>query len=166
MTDKTNDEMIINTQGGPVINGGTFAHTTFVAHQYVAPSSPVSTPVPLDVEDAEVVVVAAEAPAGGQEPPSAQPPLPGELETPEAQALMAKFLKAGLLDIHFRPVGLSNAQKGYLAKDLADRLNLAHRWQVFGKLWAMKPETLRASFNKSLDQQSISAFIDRLKRID
>lgn len=163
MNDNTNDKYIINTQGGPVINGGTFSHTEFVANKYVVQSSPVRNHVPADVEDAQVVV---EAPGNGEEPPQAQTLLPQELETPEAKKLMGRFHKAGLLDIHFQPVDLSNAKKGYLAKDLADRLDLSNRWQVFGKLWDMNPETLRASFNKSLEQKNISAFIDRLKRIE
>lgn len=35
MKDKSNDNVIINTQGGPVITGGTFVGTEFVANKYV-----------------------------------------------------------------------------------------------------------------------------------
>lgn len=55
MNDNTNDKTVINTQGGPVIQGGTFENVEFVANKYVMASASAPTRVPADAAVAEVV---------------------------------------------------------------------------------------------------------------
>ena len=96
--------------------------------------------------------------AGGEERT-----LPEAFATAEARSLTEKLINGGLLDEHWQPVGLSNAEKGILAQYLSGELNIKNPWQFFASLWSMKPETLRIAFNKALDQNKSLAFQDRLK---
>ena len=49
-------KITINTQGGPVINGGTFSHVEFVANKYVYYTEPKHEKEYLDIEDVEEVI--------------------------------------------------------------------------------------------------------------
>ena len=85
------------------------------------------------------------------------------LNTLKARSLIEKLINSGLLDEHWQPVNLSNAEKGILAQYLSGELNIKNPWQFFASLWSMKPETLRIAFNKALDQNKSLVFQDRLK---
>ena len=37
-------------------------------------------------------------------------------------------------------------------------------WQMFGALWGMNKETLRAAWNRAMNQRSTSTFLDTLKQ--
>ena len=50
--------------------------------------------------------------------------LPDALCTPQAEALLAKLCDAGVLDAHWQPVGLTNTERGLLAKILSDELGI------------------------------------------
>ena len=82
-----------------------------------------------------------------------------------AKELLAKFQRADILDEKWCPHGLTNSEKGVLAWFLADRLKIPNLWQVFGNLWNMKSETLRAAYNKGMDLKKTSIFLVRLKQI-
>ena len=92
-------------------------------------------------------------------------PVPDVLASEEAKELMESLADAGILTEEGQPVGLSGAEKGELAMQLAMRLDISNVWQVFGSLWGMKPETLRAAFNRGRDQKKNAKFQDRLKNI-
>lgn len=92
-------------------------------------------------------------------------PLSEVLMTEKARGLMESLVKAGMLDGKWQPVKLSYAKRGELAMQLALRLDINDVWQVFGKLWNMKPESLRAAFNKGREQKANSAFQERTKNI-
>lgn len=92
-------------------------------------------------------------------------PMPPTLSTPRAQTLFSKLTAGGLLDECRQPQKLSNAEKGVLASLIATRLEIDTPWQTFGHLWNMKPETLRAAFNKGLEQRKTAAFMDRVKQL-
>ncbi|MDO4165703.1 MAG: hypothetical protein Q4D56_15170 [Bacteroides sp.] len=79
-------------------------------------------------------------------------PLPDELRTPQAEALMAKLVAAGLLDEKWQPVGLSNTQKVIIANEVASKLRFREVWKVFGALWGMKSESLRSYFKTAQKQ--------------
>lgn len=91
--------------------------------------------------------------------------LPEALRTEQAEALMEALCEAELLGDDWQPRGLSGTERGELAMQLALRLEIKEVWQVFGRLWGVKPETLRTAFNKARDQRKNAAFQDRLKRI-
>ena len=89
--------------------------------------------------------------------------LPEAFATAEARSLMGKLISGGLLDGHWQPAGLSNAEKGVLAQCLSAELGIKNQWRDFAALWGMKPETLRRAAAKALDQKKTLAFQDRLK---
>ena len=89
--------------------------------------------------------------------------LPEAFATAEARSLMGKLINGGLLDGHWQPAGLSNAEKGVLAQYLAGELNVKNQWQTFAALWGMKPETLRRAAAKAMEQKKSLVFQDRLK---
>ena len=91
------------------------------------------------------------------------PAAPETLNTPQARSLIEKLINGALLDEHWQPVNLSNAEKGILAQYLSGELNIKNQWRDFAVLWGMKPETLRTAFNKALDKTKSLAFQDRLK---
>lgn len=90
--------------------------------------------------------------------------LPDALRTPLAEALLARLVDAGLVDERWQPLSLSNAEKGVLASLLAGRLKVNNQWQTFGRLWGLKPETLRTAYNKGMDQPRSNAFIQRVNK--
>ena len=89
--------------------------------------------------------------------------VPEAFATAEARSLMGKLINGGLLDGHWQPVGLSNAEKGILAQYLSGELNIKNQWQTFAALWGMKPETLRRAAAKAMEQKKSLVFQDRLK---
>ena len=88
-----------------------------------------------------------------------------ELQTEQAEDLFEKLREAGMVDERMQPVGLSNADKGILAFELAKRLDIQNQWQVFATLWGTTPGTLRSAYNRAIDQQKTMLFIEKLKNI-
>lgn len=91
--------------------------------------------------------------------------IPGKLRCPEAEELMEDLVDAGLLTEDWQPKGLSGSERGLLAREVCTSLGINDVWQVFGKLWNEKPETLRSHLNKALDQKKSLLFQDKLKNI-
>lgn len=90
---------------------------------------------------------------------------PEVLRSARAEALLARLVKAGLVDEHWQPLSLSNPEKGVLASLLADRLEVDNPWQTFGGLWGMKSETLRSAYNLGMGQRKTMAFMERVKGV-
>lgn len=103
-----------------------------------------------------------EAEAVKEEASAASAPLPEALCTPLAEALLARLVGAGLLDEGWQPLSLTGAEKGVLASLLAGRLNIDTPWQTFGRLWGVKPETLRSACNKGMEQRRTGEFMRRV----
>ena len=91
--------------------------------------------------------------------------LPEVLCTPQAEALLAKLCDAGVLDAHWQPVGLTNTERGLLAKILSDELGIDTPWKVFGDCWQVNSGTLRTAYNQALNQRKSLNFQDRLKAV-
>ena len=91
--------------------------------------------------------------------------LPEELQTLQAEDLFEKLREAGMVDEQLQPVGLSNAEKGILAFELARRLDIQNQWQVFATLWGTTPGTLRSAYNRAIEQQKTMLFIEKLKNV-
>ena len=60
---------------------------------------------------------------------------------------------------------MSIAERGYLAADIASRLNIDYKWKVMGELWNENPGTLRNGKNKAIGQKKTGAFIEKIKKI-
>ena len=89
--------------------------------------------------------------------------VPDKLKTEEAEEIMEDLVDTGILDEDWQPNNLSGAERALVAKAVCDRLDINEIWQVFGKLWNEKPETLRAYLNKALAQRKSLKFQDRIK---
>ena len=86
-----------------------------------------------------------------------------QLNSPDALALLERLRRAGVADEAWRPVGLSSAEKGVLASYIAARLGIATPWRTFARLWDMRPDTLRAAYNKGMEQKKTARFLERVK---
>ena len=106
-----------------------------------------------DAEDAQ------EVPAGEQDEVLEFPEV---LCTPEAKALHIELQQAGMVDTHWQPIALSNAEKGTLAEYIADKLGLKSKWKLFGALWKVDAETLRTAKARGLDQDKTWGFRNKL----
>lgn len=91
--------------------------------------------------------------------------IPVLLRSEEAEGIMEDMVDAGLLADDWQPKGLSGSERSLLAKEVCERLGIRDVWQVFGKLWNEKPETLRSYLNKALNQRKSISFQERLKNI-
>lgn len=140
-----NDHITIN--GGTVIKDSTLIGATFINNNNFAQAPHAA---PCDIVEAEEVTDPTD--------------IPDDLKTPQAQDLLAKLVQAGLLDEHWQPRNLSIAERGELAATLAERLGLKAHWQLFGKLWGDKPETLRTGCSKAQDKAKILAFKNTVKQ--
>ena len=88
---------------------------------------------------------------------------PERLKTEEAEELMENLVDAGMLTDDWQPEGLSGTERALVAKAVCDRLGVNEVWQLFGQLWGEKPETLRAYYNKALEQKKSLKYQDKLK---
>ena len=91
--------------------------------------------------------------------------LPEELKTPKAKLIMQKLVDAEWLTTDWQPHDLTNAERGYLAFEIARRLEIEAKWKVMGKMWNANPETLRQAYNRALSQKKTQKFIERIKKL-
>lgn len=91
--------------------------------------------------------------------------LPDELNTPKAKMIMQKLVDAGWLTTDWQPKGLSNAERGYLAGEIAERLKIEAKWKVMGQMWKANSETLRQANIKASNQKKTRIFIEKIKKI-
>ena len=95
----------------------------------------------------------------------AETDVPERLKTKEAEELMEDLVDAGILTDDWQPDGLSGTERALVAKAVCDRLDINEVWQLFGQLWGEKPETLRAYYNKAMEQKKSLNYQDKLKKI-
>ena len=91
--------------------------------------------------------------------------VPEQLKSEAAEALKEDLVDAGILTDDWQPLNLSGSERALVARAVCERLKINEIWQVFGKLWGEKPETLRSYLNKALEQKKSLKFQDRLKNI-
>ena len=97
--------------------------------------------------------------------PDGEKKIPEKLLTDDAKKKMQKLVDAGILSEDWQPLELSGSERGMVAKAVCDILKINEVWQVFGQLWGEKPDTLRAYFNKALDQKKTLELQGKLKNI-
>jgi hypothetical protein len=91
--------------------------------------------------------------------------VPEQLKSEAAEEIKEDLVDADILTADWQPLNLSGSERALVARAICERLKINEIWQVFGKLWGEKPETLRSYLNKALDQQKSLKFQDRLKNI-
>lgn len=91
--------------------------------------------------------------------------MPREFSTARAKDVFQGLQRIGLLDADFQPIGLSWAERGYLAQQIAYKLNIEHQWKAFAKLWHCDADTLRSAYNRAKDMPKMAAFDEKIKEI-
>lgn len=87
------------------------------------------------------------------------------LRTEEAKNLLGKLINARMLTEELQPIDLSGTEQALLARVVSEKLEINDVWQVFGRLWNIKPETLRKYYNRAFEQKKSLEFQDYLKKI-
>ena len=90
---------------------------------------------------------------------------PEVLCSSDAKALHTKLQQADMVDAHWQPVALSNAEKGTLAEYIADKLSIKSKWKLFGALWKVDAETLRTAKARGLEQDKTWEFRNKLDKL-
>jgi hypothetical protein len=91
--------------------------------------------------------------------------IPKELQTPEANKILTKLQKKGVLDEDLQPSTLKGWQKGILAYELAGRFDIKHTWVEMGKMWKCNPKTLRQYYSKEFAEDKAVEFAKNIKTI-
>ena len=91
--------------------------------------------------------------------------IPKELQTPEANKILTKLQKKGILDEDWQPSTLKGWQKGILAYELAGRFDIKHTWVEMGKMWKCNPKTLRQYYSKEFAEDKAVEFAKNIKSI-
>ena len=91
--------------------------------------------------------------------------LPEVLCSSDAKALHTILQQADMVDAHWQPVALSNAEKGTLAEYIADKLSIKSKWKLFGALWKVDAETLRTAKARGLEQDKTWEFRNKLDKL-
>lgn len=91
--------------------------------------------------------------------------VPDALRTEEAKNLLRKLINARRLSEELQPIDLSGTEQALLARVVSEKLEINDVWQVFGRLWNIKPETLRKYYNRAFEQKKSLEFQDYLRKI-
>lgn len=91
--------------------------------------------------------------------------LPDAFRTTDGVALMEKLKQGNLIDDDFQPIGMSWTEKSILVDELSSRLHIEDKWQVFGSLWHLKPQSLRSAYNKAMDMKKTAVIFDRIRNV-
>ena len=89
--------------------------------------------------------------------------VPDIFTTNESMALMQKLIEHRFIDEALQPIELSWAERSILVDELSARLHISDKWQAFGALWHLKPQSLRSAYNKAMEQKKTSLFFDRIR---
>lgn len=110
------------------------------------------------------------------EPRKAEPPisgyvgrsvvLPAQLKSEKAKKILMGLVRIDVLDENFQPSSkLTCYTKGYLARRIADALEISNVWVFFGDFWHLKSSTLRSKYNESLGMKKTLEFEDLIHKI-
>lgn len=91
--------------------------------------------------------------------------IPKELQTSEAQKVLAKLQKRGMLDADLQPSSLKGWQRGALAYVLAERFDIKHVWVKMAQMWKCNSSTLRQYYSKEFTQKKSIEFTKKIKAI-
>lgn len=117
----------------------------------------------LAIRRAAVTYLHEATPSDNRKPALTSHTIPPTLNTSQAKFLIQKLIAGQILNEHWQPIDLSNAEKGILAQYISCELNIKTPWQSFASLWGMKPETLRRAAARAMEQKKSLGFQDRLK---
>lgn len=128
-----------------------------------------------NLNDADFEVVDDEPRKDG-EPRKADPPisgyvgrsvvLPAQLKSEKAKKILTGLVRINVLDENFLPSNnLTYFNKGYLARRIADALDISNVWAFFGDFWHLNSATLRTKYNMALSMKKTLEFEDLIHDI-
>ena len=85
--------------------------------------------------------------------------VPAELAGSE---LWEKVQEAGLVDADGQPT-VSRTEAALLADELAERLDISHKWKLFETFWHRN--NMRGDYNTALEQKKSLVFQEKLKKL-
>ncbi len=96
---------------------------------------------------------------------AAEEPAEELIEVPEIlteSELWEKVQEAGLVDEDGQPT-VSRTEAALLADELAERLDISHKWKLFETLWHRN--NMRGDYNTALEQKKSLLFQEKLKNL-
>ena len=91
--------------------------------------------------------------------------LPAQLKSKKAKKILAGLVRINVLDENFQPNNLTWYARGYLARRIADTLEIANVWVFFGNFWHLDSATLRTKYNMALSMKKTLEFEDLIHDI-
>lgn len=91
--------------------------------------------------------------------------LPVQLKSEKAKKILTGLVRINVLDENFQPKKLTWYNRGYLARRIADTLEIANVWVFFGNFWHLDSATLRTKYNDSLGMKKTLEFEDLIHDI-
>ena len=87
---------------------------------------------------------------------------PFELKTEKAQRIKNNLIEIGLVTENFMPSGLSSSEAAILANQIGTELKIDNIWSVFGNYWGPNPNSMRAAYNRGMDQKKTIPFLEKV----
>lgn len=91
--------------------------------------------------------------------------LPAQLKSKKAKKILEELVDIGVLKENFQPNNLTWYIRGYLARRIADTLEISNVWVIFGDFWHLDSATLRTKYNESLGMKKTFEFEDLIHDI-
>lgn len=91
--------------------------------------------------------------------------LPAQLKSKKAKKILEELVDIGVLKENFQPNNLTWYIRGYLARRIADTLEISNVWVIFGDFWHLDSATLRTKYNESLGMKKTYEFEDLIHDI-
>lgn len=91
--------------------------------------------------------------------------LPAQLKSKKAKKILEELVDIGVLKENFQPNNLTWYIRGYLARRIADTLEISNVWVFFGDFWHLDSATLRTKYNESLGMKKTFEFEDLIHDI-
>ena len=67
-----------------------------------------------------------------------------------------------LVTENFMPSGLSSSEAAILANQIGTELKIDNIWSVFGNYWGPNPNSMRAAYNRGMDQKKTIPFLEKV----
>lgn len=88
--------------------------------------------------------------------------MPEELKTEKAQKIMQNLMDIGVVTEDFMPLGISTSEAAVLAYQIGIELEIDNIWSVFGNYWGPNPNSMRAAYNRGMDQKKTIPFLEKV----
>ena len=88
--------------------------------------------------------------------------MPEELKTEKAQRIKNNLIEIGMVTEDFMPLGISTSEAAVLAYQIGIELEIKNIWSVLGNYWGPNPNSMRAAYNRGMDQKKTIPFLEKV----